>query len=56
MSTEKEKEDLKWQHPEDSDSLQKSEKPNREYMEDNKLCQKCHGILNDRGQCTRGCK
>jgi len=37
--------DLNWQKEEESDSLQKSEKPDKKYMEDSNLCHRCHGIL-----------
>lgn len=35
--------DLKWQKPEESENIQKSENPDAAYMRDHSLCQKCHG-------------
>ena len=40
----KQKQDLEWQREHESDSLQKSERPDRDYMEDHNLCRTCHGI------------
>jgi hypothetical protein len=35
--------DLNWQREHESDSLQKSERPDKSYMEDHNLCRACHG-------------
>lgn len=40
----KTKEDLGWQKPEESENIQKSEKPDSDYMKDHNLCQRCHGV------------
>lgn len=38
--------DLNWQHPEESDNLQKSERPNTDYMKDRDLDPETHGKVN----------
>lgn len=41
---EKQDTDLEWQREEESDNLQKSERPDAEYMEERHLCVQCQGI------------
>lgn len=36
--------DLEWQKEGESDSLQKSAKPDRGYMDEQNLCRVCHGV------------
>jgi hypothetical protein len=50
---EKKEGDLGWQKPEESENIQKSEKPDADYMADHNLCQKCHGAKRDCG--VTGC-
>ena len=47
---EKEK-DLAWQHQDETDNLQKSEKPDVEYMKEHELCPVCHGKKHPSGPC-----
>jgi len=42
-NTKEQEHDLEWQREYESDSLQKSERPDKGYMEDKDLCRTCHG-------------
>ena len=53
VKVEEKKGDLGWQKPEESEHIQKSEKPDADYMTENNLCQKCHGARRDCG--VAGC-
>jgi hypothetical protein len=47
MSGDKKKDedqDLTWQREEESDNLQKSERPDKAYMDEKNLCQQCQGV------------
>lgn len=39
-----EDQDLTWQREEESDNLQKSERPDKQYMDERNLCQQCQGV------------
>jgi hypothetical protein len=39
-----EEQDLNWQREEESDNLQKSERPDKEYMDERNLCVQCQGV------------
>jgi hypothetical protein len=51
----KDKQDLESQNPDCSENIQKSERPAADYMEDRRLCRKCHAVLDEEGKCTKGC-
>jgi hypothetical protein len=43
MSNNNQDQDLEWQREHESDSLNKSVKPDKSYLEANDLCRVCHG-------------
>ena len=55
---ENEDEDLEWQREEESDNMQKSERPDKEYMDERNLCVHCQGVKRvcDRADCPQKVK
>ena len=55
---ENEDKDLEWQREDESDNMQKSERPDKDYMNDRNLCQNCQGVkrICERGDCPQKIK
>jgi hypothetical protein len=53
VKSEGNKPDLGWQKPAESDNLNKSERPDAEYMEERHLCPDCHGQAHPGANCDK---